>query len=112
MFVKIYRYRVLPTQMDKYLAVQERAARLYQMDADHEVIYLQSTSDACQWIEIHRYPDESSWRRSTDQLGAMVEVGALWNEFRSTLDPAFPSEIEDYQQRSHFSGNGPSGPSQ
>ena len=109
MFVKTFRYRVLPTQMDKYLAVQERAARLYQMDADHQAIYLQSSSDPCQWMEIHRYRDEVSWQQSTERMGASAEVAALRNEFSSTLDPALPSQMEDYHQRSHFSGDGLAG---
>ena len=109
MFVKTFRYRVLPTQMDKYLAVQERAARLYQTDADHQAIYLQSSSDPCQWMEIHRYRDEVSWQRSAARLGAIAEFRTLWNEFSSTLDPAFPSQMEDYHQRSHFAGDGLAG---
>ena len=107
MFVKTYRYRVLADQMDKYLAVQQRASEWYGAHGDHDAIYLQSKRDPYQWMEIHLYANEAAFAASAERPAADAEIQTLWTEFRATLDPAFTSEIEDFQQWRGFAGNGP-----
>jgi len=98
MYVKTFRYRVLPGQLQRFREVQRRVAELVEQQLGQDAIYLQSTRDLHQWLEIHIYADEQAWQRISDRMNAMPEIEKLWREFRLTLDPGFPSTIESFHQ--------------
>ena len=99
MFVRICRYRVLPTMVNRFLAVQERAHDIYRKHVPERTAYYQSTSDPQQWVEIHHYASEEACHRSSLRISQEPEIVALWQEFQATLDPSFPTIIEEFQQR-------------
>lgn len=85
--------------MDRYLAVQRRAANLYEQLGGEHVFYFQSEHDPCEWMELHQYPSEGVCRATAEKLGRQPEVIALWEQFQSTLDPHYPLQVDEYQQR-------------
>ena len=98
MYVKTFRYRVLPSQMDHFRDVQRRVAELYEEEFGQDAIYLQNTRDPNEWLEIHIYADEAACRQAADRLAALPQTEALWREFEATLDPGYPSVIESFEQ--------------
>ncbi len=85
--------------MDRYLAVQEQASRIYQLYELEPATHLQSRQDPNTWIEIHRFVDGNACRATTDRLNRDPKILALWQAFQATLDPKFPPEIEEFDQR-------------
>lgn len=96
MLVKIDRYRVRPDQIEQHQALQERAKALYHKYFHDPVMFLRSQDDPCQWVSIHRYPDEETYHRRMARLNAEPETGSLWEAFRAILDPRTPFVQEEY----------------
>lgn len=99
MFLKVCRYRVQPAMMDRYLAIQEQADRIYRLYELEPATHLQSRQDPNTWIEIHRFADGETCRATTDRLNRDPKILALWQAFQATLDPKSPPEIEEFEQR-------------
>jgi hypothetical protein len=87
MFVKVYRYRIQPDKTDACLAIQERAARIYRKHIRYRSVHLRNLDDPCQWLEIHWYPDEETYRNRIDRINSDPEIDRLWSEFQGILDP-------------------------
>jgi len=98
MFVKLCRYRVQPALRDRYLAIQEQAARIYQLYELEPATHFQSRHDPHTWIEIHRFATAEACRAATDRLNRDPKILALWQAFQATLDPGVPPEIEEFDQ--------------
>lgn len=102
MFVKVCRYRVLPAMMDRYLSIQEQAARIYQKYDFDPASYYQNHSDPTCWVEIHRFADEQTCHEAARQMSRDPHLLALWKAFEETLDPKFPPQIEEFDERVGF----------
>ncbi|MBX3411952.1 MAG: hypothetical protein KF708_04480 [Pirellulales bacterium] len=96
MFVRLFRYRVLPERLNRYLAIQEQAGNIYRRHDSVRTSYFQSAGDPCTWLEVHWYPDESTCRRVTEEISSEPVIAELWQEFQRTLDPHFEASIEEY----------------
>ncbi len=87
MFVKVYRYRVQPDKTEDYLAIQEKAAAIYQKYIRYRSVHLRKLDDPRQWLEIHWYPDEETYRVGIDRINSDPEIDRLWSEFQKILEP-------------------------
>ena len=87
MFVKVYRYRVQPDKTEAYLSIQQKAAEIYRRYIHYRSVHLRSLEEPRQWLEIHWYPDEESYRKSIDRINSDPEIDRLWTEFQEILDP-------------------------
>jgi hypothetical protein len=87
MIVKVYRYRIQPDKTDAYLAIQERAARIYRKHIRYRSVHLRSLDDPSQWLEVHWYPDQETYRNRIDRINSDPEIDRLWSEFQGILDP-------------------------
>lgn len=96
MFVRVSRYRIMPDQSSRYLAIQERAKEIYRQHEENRTSYFRSTVDPCIWLEVHWYPDEAACRRVSTAIHAEPQIAELWTEFQATLDPNFPMVVEEY----------------
>lgn len=85
--------------MDRYLAIQEQAGRIYHLYELEAATHFQSRQDPNVWIEIHRFADGDSCRATTDRLNRDPKILALWQAFQATLDPNFPPQFEEFDQR-------------
>jgi len=99
MFVTTFKYRISSTKLRRYLEIQQRAEALYQNQPGHRIVYLRGIDDRCQWLEVHFFSDEQSQRESMQQSQSDPQFTALWQEFKTTLDPTFPAAMEEYR---HF----------
>lgn len=97
MFVRLFRYRVLPERLTRYLAIQEQAGNIYRRHEAVRTSYFQSAGDHCTWLEVHWYPDEAACRRITDEISKDPLIAELWAEFQRTLDPQFEPTIEEFR---------------
>ncbi len=98
-FVKIYRYRIDPSNAERCLELQERAHTMFAEHIHYHVVHLRSRVDPAEWLEIHWYPDEASHRSGMQQLQSMPEITQLWDEFQTLLDPPHQPIIADYYER-------------
>ncbi|MFQ5820430.1 MAG: hypothetical protein ACE5I5_10625 [Candidatus Heimdallarchaeota archaeon] len=102
MFVKVYRYRIQPEKTKRFLAIQERAGKIYQKHIRHRVVILRSRKDLNLCLEVHWYPDEDTYRRGIDLINAEPMIDQLWEEFQATLDPNDPTVHEEYYEQLWF----------
>lgn len=102
MFVKMYHYRILPGKTEQCLAIQQRAGRIYDKHIGYRVAILRSREDPKQWLEIHWYPNEETYRRGMDLINAEPEINRLWHEFQETLDPTDPTIREEFYEQLLF----------
>ncbi len=103
MYVRVCRYRVYADLMERYMAVQRRAAEVYHAHGGEHVTYYQSEHDPCEWMEIRQYASRAACQVLAARLGQQPEIMALWDQFQATLDPSFPFLVEEFQQRSWLS---------
>ncbi len=101
MFVTTYRYRILATKLRHFLDLQHRAESLYQTEPGHRVVYLRNTNDRCQWLELHFFADEAAHSASLERWDQDERMTMLWQDFKQTLDPTFPSNVEEFRRFSH-----------
>jgi len=104
MFVTTYRYRVQATKLRQFLELQRRAEVHYQGETGHRVVYLRSTNDRCQWMELHFFVDETAHSASLERWQQNEALHGLWEEFKQTLDPLFPAGIEEFRRFSQSEG--------
>lgn len=104
MLVKVYRYRVRPDLAARFLQAQERAAALYAAAGAIPATYLRSVDDPHVWIEIHRQPDDPAARAALGQVEQHPELPGLWREFQATLDPRYPTIVEEFSEESFVTG--------
>jgi len=97
MFVRLFRYRVLPERLTRYLAIQEQAANVYRRHEAVRTSYFQSAEDHCTWLEVHWYPDEAACRSMTEEISSEPLIAELWEEFQRTLDPQVEPTIEEFR---------------
>lgn len=90
--------------MDRYLAVQEQAVHIYRLYELEPARYFQSRSDPHAWVEVHRFPDGEACRATSDRLNRDPKILALWQAFQATLDPKFPPQVEEFEERVWFGG--------
>jgi hypothetical protein len=98
-YVKMYRYRIHPDKADPCLELQERAHRHFGEHVHYHVVHLRSAANPCEWLEIHWYPDEATYREGMKTLEALPETRALWDEFQTFLDPPHQEIEPEYFQR-------------
>lgn len=100
MFVKIYQYHIQNDRVDEYLAIQEKASKIYGKYIDFHTMYLNSKNDVTKWIEITRYKDEKEYNKSIHIINQHQEIQDLFEEFQSLLlnDKSEISE-EDFIER-------------
>ncbi|MEK3990613.1 hypothetical protein [Robertmurraya sp. FSL R5-0851] len=100
MFVKIYQYHIQNDRVDEYLAIQEKASKIYGKYIDFHTMYLNSKNDVTKWIEITRYKDEEEFNKSIHFINQHQEIQELFEEFQSLLlnDKSEISE-EDFIER-------------
>lgn len=106
MLVKVYRYRVRPELASRYLQAQERAAALYAAAGAEPATYLRSVDDPQVWIEMHRQPEDPAARAALARVEQHPELPGLWREFQATLDPRYPTIVEEFREESFHSGGG------
>jgi hypothetical protein len=104
MFVKLCRYRVQPAMMDRFLSIQEQAARIYQKYDFEPATYYQSRRDPNAWLEVHRFADERACEEASRQMARDPHILALWKAFEETLDSKSPPHVEEFDERSWFRG--------
>lgn len=85
MFVKVYQYHIQKDKTDEYLAIQEKASKIYGRYIDFHTLYLNSKVDATKWIEITRYKDENEYQKSLDMINQQEEIQELFEAFQSLL---------------------------
>jgi len=85
MFVKVYQYHIQKDKVDEYLAIQEKASKIYGRYLDFHTMYLNSKEDATKWIEISRYKDENEYQKSIDMINEQEEIQQLFLAFQSLL---------------------------
>lgn len=87
MYVKIYRYRIQPDKVGRYLEIQ-RQATVYTRDTfNYEISLLRSKEDPWEWTEIHRYWVKESFERASIVADSEPELKRLFPEFQRTMDP-------------------------
>ncbi|MEX2185475.1 MAG: hypothetical protein WD875_01720 [Pirellulales bacterium] len=96
MFLRIFRYRVKPQMRDRHLAVQARAARLYEQHVQHSPKYFRRSGDPNSWVELHWYEDKAECQRVAATVADDLELARLWRDFQETLDADYPPAIEEY----------------
>ncbi len=96
MFLRIFRYRVKPQMRDRHLAVQARAARLYEQHVQHSPKYFRRSGDANSWVELHWYADKEECQRVAATVADDIELTRLWRDFQETLDPDYPPALEEF----------------
>lgn len=104
MYVKLCRYRVQPGMMDRFLAIQEEAGRIYQLYDFEPASYFQSRQDPQTWVEIHRFADEEACRAASLRTQRDPKILALWQAFAVTLDPQVPTVVEEFDERVWLGG--------
>jgi len=97
MFVRLFRYRVRPEKLERYLTIQEQACQIYRRHESVRTSYFQAAGDPCTWLEVHWYPDEETCRRATEEINGDPQIPALWDEFQRALDPAVHPTIEEFR---------------
>jgi len=103
-FVKVYRYRIRPQHAEYCLALQDRAHKIYSAVVHYHVVHLRNKENPCEWLEIHWYPDEETYRRGMRILESLPEAAELWREFRSLLEPAEQGIVPEYYERLRYAG--------
>jgi hypothetical protein len=96
MFLRIFRYRVKPQMRDRHLAVQARAARLYEQHVQHRPTYFRRSGDPNSWVELHWYTDKTECQRVAAAVADDAELARLWRDFQDTLDADYPPSLEEY----------------
>jgi hypothetical protein len=93
--IKIYRYRIQPERIDRFLEIQKRADWLYRKHLNYKINHCQCRTDPAQWIEMHWYPDEAALN-AVDALAAQEpELARQFHDFLEVLDPADPKIHEE-----------------
>lgn len=103
-FVKVYRYRIRPEQTEQCLALQDRAHKLYSELIHYHVVHLRNRENPSEWLEIHWYPDEETYRHGMELLATRPEAAELWREFQSMLEPPEQGIVPEYFERLRYSG--------
>ena len=103
MYVRICRYRVLPQQMERYMAIQRRASEISKKHGIGVATYFQSAHDPYEWMEVYRYSSQAACRVTIGGLSQQPEIMALWEEFQQVLDPAYSMVVEEFHERTWFS---------
>ncbi|NHM34075.1 hypothetical protein [Neobacillus terrae] len=85
MFVKVYQYHIQKDKTDEYLAIQEKASKIYGRYIDFHTLYLNSKVDATKWIEITRYKDENEYQKSLAMINQQEKIQELFEAFQSLL---------------------------
>ncbi|WP_043932777.1 hypothetical protein [Bacillus sp. EB01] len=85
MFVKVYQYHIQKDKIDEYLAIQEKASKIYERYLDFHTMYLNSKVDATKWIEISIYKNENEYQLSMDLINQQEEIQELFKVFQSLL---------------------------
>ncbi len=98
MFVTTFRYRVRPEKLGDYLDVQRRAGEIYSQFVPNPPTFLQSAHDPCQWLELHWYADEATYKLVRLQLSQHPDIPSLWQAFQATLDGEFPGFLEEFRE--------------
>jgi hypothetical protein len=101
----MYRYRILPEKTEQCLAIQKRAGQIYDRHIRSRVVIIRSREDPRQWLEIHWYPNEETYRRGMNLINAEPEIDQLWQEFQETLDPTDPTIREEFYEQLSFEDN-------
>jgi hypothetical protein len=99
MYIKIFRYRVLPQKSDAFLAIQQQAAALQRRHLASQVNYYRQSNDPNIWMEVHRYEDAADFHRRVEGMQRDPEMRRLWQAFQGLLDPNFPPVLEQYEER-------------
>jgi antibiotic biosynthesis monooxygenase (ABM) superfamily enzyme len=95
MYVKVYVYHIQPEKEDKYLEIQEKAAKLYQKYIHSHSVHLKSKNHETKWIEISWYKDKEAYDNSINLVNQEKEIQELYASFQSVLDPTNPEIIEE-----------------
>lgn len=101
MFVRAHRYRIQPERLDEYLEIQRRAHELDQALMPQRTVYLRHARDPYLWLELHWYASAEMCRLHEQQAQEHPQTSELWRAFQATLDPAFPSTVEDFFQHAN-----------
>ncbi|MBE4909843.1 hypothetical protein IMZ08_17550 [Bacillus luteolus] len=99
MFVKVYTYHIQHDKVAEYLAIQEKAFKIYNRYLDFQTIYLQSKEDNTKWMEITKYKDEEEYKKCIDLINKSEEIQELFNAFQSLLVSQMKISEEDFIER-------------
>ena len=72
--VKVYRYRVRPDAVERFLEIQRRADALYGQHVEYRQELLQSRDDPAEWLELHRFEDEEAYSSGLTRLNEEPEI--------------------------------------
>ena len=95
MNVKMYRYRIQPDQIERFLDIQKRADWIYRKHINYRITHFQSRTDPAAWVETHWFPDADTAAAAAALAEREPELSRLFAEFVAVLDPADPRIKEE-----------------
>jgi hypothetical protein len=82
---RVYRYRVRPEAVERFLEIQRRADALYGQHVQYRQELLQSRDDPAEWLELHWFEDEEAYKAGLARLNENPEIAELFAGFLETL---------------------------
>ncbi|WP_028546978.1 hypothetical protein [Paenibacillus taiwanensis] len=99
MFIKIYRYYVQPSQLNKCLTIVDRSDQIYKTVVDYTMLHVRCEEEPTKFVEIQMYENEQVYEAAMDILNRNVELESLYQQFMAILDPQRPKVYEETCKR-------------
>ncbi len=98
MFIKTYKYQLLPGKIEEFLALQREANALYREHVKCEIELLESDRNPGEIVEIQYMADKQTYENARKALDADPRSAALQKRFVELLDPNAPAiQEEDFE---------------
>ena len=94
MYIKIFKYTIMPDRAEDFLMLQKEVDAVYQKFGKVGFEYLQDETHPGKWVEIQYYEDKEQFEKTQAGVTSEPDGHLLWERFVTMLDPNHP-EVEE-----------------
>jgi hypothetical protein len=98
MYIKVYKYHIIPGKEQDFLDIQAKAENIYSRFIEKEALLLRNKDDSTKWMEINIYKDESSYNESIKIIDQQKEIADLYTKFLNVIISKKELKEESYEQ--------------